>query len=332
MNLMLRLLEGIAYHADEGGGAGAGGASATSAAPASAAPAPAPSSAPAEGGGSQQQTDVEGFPDIPDGDLDEANDTFVGAAPTVLDGGSQGAGSAPAPVQAAAPTPAPAAAVQPAPAQPEAQPAPTQAVQSDAEELTPEQLYSGLEQHGEAFIDKWAQELFTLTPEEADALTTNPEQVLPRMMAKTLLQAARMIPHQMMQFVPGIVRQQTEKVAASSAAANAFYKAWPGIDQKHEAQVTGIAKAYMAANKSATREQAIAAIGTIACQLLGIDPATARAQTNGAAATAAPASAAAPAAVQAFVPAGAAVQGAPAGAGASGNEDPWSGFDLPNAD
>lgn len=248
----------------------------------------------------------------------------------------------PTPAPAAAPAPTPAPATAPVQAQPQA-PAPVQQPQQPqgqvpaytAEELqamTPEKFRDELAANRQVLENYYADSLFALSAEESEQLQVNPEKVLPRLMAKLFFEVSAMIPHQLQQFGPRMVQMQIDTTRRHQENENAFFAYWPGMPRDKSAQIVGALNAFKNANPHSTKEQVIQYGGTLACQMLGLDPMAIRNARPIAAA--APASNgnghAAPAAMQPFRPAGSQVAQIPATQqqpnGGAVDDNPWAGL------
>lgn len=178
----------------------------------------------------------------------------------------------------------PPAAAQPPAASPVAQPAtvpaqpPVQPVTPPAPVETPEQK-AAREQAERTAAEAEEKKLFdglvqyyNLPEELAAQLPTEPEKVLPVLAAKVHQAVARSVHQLMLQYeqrMPQMLNQIQKVQESESADRKAFYDAWPALVQ-YEKQVLQAGALYRQLNPSATREQAIAAIGRIVSESLGI--------------------------------------------------------------
>lgn len=195
-----------------------------------------------------------------DGSYDEFNDDEV-----VLTGGD--AGTEPAtPSPAAAPAAAPAPAAQPPAASPsEPQPAPAPAAPAPTSQASQgdvlNETVDGLKANS-AEMATWAsQNLFKLSDADAQALATNAEEVIPRLMGQVYSQALLAAGNLMRNLIPQTIdsrfAQVTERRAKATEATDAFYKAHSDLNKEtHGEVVAQWAKAFRAANPQATRQQA----------------------------------------------------------------------------
>lgn len=166
-----------------------------------------------------------------------------------------------APIEpAAAPVPAPTPPVQPTPAAPPPVPS-----------LTVEQLAELRKKARERL-----QEEYKLTPELATALATEPEVVMPQIMADLHLKVQSQILDNLQQALPTLFNALSSSQEAERAAKEAFFGKWPGLRQ-YEGQVLAMGEMFRKANKDATPDVAVERIGQMTAIALGLDPAVARA-------------------------------------------------------
>jgi len=201
-----------------------------------------------------------------------------------------------------------------------------QAGQASNNAITLDNIGAAVEQSRDALIDHWAQNYFTLTQEESDALATQPEAVLPRLIARGLYYALSAVPAQIKQFVPGLVNATISANAQHQSSANEFYASWPGL-KGHESATVQALQMIVARKPNVTRSEAIRQAGSVVCALLGLDPAVVGSKgTNGGG------RAARVVAQQPFVPAGASggVRPMPNGGGPPPASGDWfDAMDLP---
>src|SRR5215472_1119028 len=276
-------------------GDGSGPGAASGGAPAGA---PAPSSPP--GGGGSAPTQIARIPDSPDDpapqhdalDGMENSDFDLVEVPveTEVQAGEPGT---PAPGQPAPPAQQPAAQPQ-QPAQPQQTTPQAQAPAPGA----PQAPRMGLDQAIEGFrtshkeLSNWAsQNLFALSQEEQTALETDAVTVIPQLMGKVYSQALQAMTHLIRNFVPEMVNQGVNATNARNSKAqealNEFYTANPHLSaDKHGALVDKWARAFRAANPTASRADAIKFVGNAVSSELGIHAAPGAA--NGAARRVAP--------------------------------------------
>lgn len=265
-------------NADGTGSSAPAGASGSSA-PASGEPSGTPSSDGSTSGGSSSSS-VE--PAAPDGlsasdpfsgmdDDFDAIDLEAGTDPSLIDPAITAAPPAPV-VPAAAPAP-----VATPPADPQVAAAPPASGNDPASSRSPlEQAMDGFKTH-EKELAVWAgQNLFKLPPEDAEALTTNAEEVIPRLMGQVYQQAMVAAANLIRNFVPQMIDSRVETTtgakAKASEALNEFYSANTHIDKKHQPVVDKYAKLFRAANPQATRQDAIRAVGIMVSAELGLSP------------------------------------------------------------
>lgn len=156
--------------------------------------------------------------------------------------------------------PAPAAVEPPAPAVVQAPPVPvastTPVPQVDFADLR-RQYVSQLESQ------------YAIPAEQATQLLTEPEVVLPKLAAQVHAAVVEQVMAQFQHMLPAEVVKITEGQIRESEAKSAFYLAWPEL-APYEEQVIAAGKMFRQINPTATKEQAIQAIGQLAMQALGL--------------------------------------------------------------
>lgn len=110
---------------------------------------------------------------------------------------------------------------------------------------------------------------YSLSKEDAEALISEPETVLPRLMSNIYLDVYDNIMRSMQVFLPQMVQQVNMSTSSQQRDESDFYSAWPRLaDRKNE--VSQIGQMYRRMNPTATKEQFIRDVGlhaSIALQL-----------------------------------------------------------------
>jgi hypothetical protein len=125
-------------------------------------------------------------------------------------------------------------------------------------------------------LASWAgANLFKISPEDADLLTTNAEEVIPRLMGQVYTQALAAAGNLIRNFVPQMIAQGVESTTSGKARAaealNEFYTAHPHLSAKdHQPVVDKWVKVFRAANPRASRAEAIKFVGHAVSVELGI--------------------------------------------------------------
>lgn len=149
----------------------------------------------------------------------------------------------------------------------------------------------------------------------AARLTTEPEQVLPFLAAKVHQHIMEQVRAEMSQGLPVQIHQVMERTRRNNEARDAFYKAWPTLNEKdHGEKVMMVGALFRQLNPNAKPDEAIERIGKVVHEALGI----ALPAAGGTAPAAAPATQAAASAP--FKPAGGGGAKVGAAAAPSGNE------------
>lgn len=126
------------------------------------------------------------------------------------------------------------------------------------------------------------QQAYALSADDATALLTQPEAVLPKLAVAVHTNVMREMQanmHQMMQAIPAMLQVEASRVQAEESAKSDFYGVWPGLKANHDIVVRN-ANMVRAANPSATREQVIEMAGMLTAAALGVDPGTLRGQAT----------------------------------------------------
>lgn len=261
------------FHFDEAGTGGAtpapvGGTPAATTAPSST-PAPSAAPSPPAGGGSPSSPPEPGSASGSDpfGGLDtdfDGDDVIVLEAAPPTDGGA----APPAGTDPAAPA-ATAAPVATAPVPPVVAPAavaPVAAADGTSPASTGDPLNDAIDgfiKHGKELATHAGQTIFKLSDEDAAALATNAEEVIPRLMGQVYTQSIAAAGNLMRNFIPQMIEQAVGQINSrtekSREAIDEFYTANPDLNVKdHSETVKAWAKQFRQANPKATRADAIA--------------------------------------------------------------------------
>lgn len=184
----------------------------------------------------------------------------------------------PSPTQPTAPTATPPVspqtppAVSPAPAPattPVANPTPTAPVPGPS---SPEPVSTppetGLDEAREKFVTDLSGQ-FQLSADDADKLITNPNEVLPKMAARVVATAYEAIMRTLGAQLPMMLETYQAGTRLKNEVETEFFSAWPAL-KEHGSVVENIGRAYRAGNPSATKDEAIRAIGAMAMVSLGL--------------------------------------------------------------
>jgi hypothetical protein len=186
---------------------------------------------------------------------------------------SQPQGTPPTPPAAATPE-QPAPVTQPtavAPSTPE-QPTPASAAAPEPAPATSPDEPVTLEKHRAEFLPK-LQELYKLSPEEAEELRVEPEKALPKLAATLHYEVLTSAYNSVLSVLPNLVGQYLEQQKAITAHEERFYNRWGALkDPKYLGTVVSSVKAYRAANPKASQEEVIERAGLMAMLTLGLNP------------------------------------------------------------
>jgi hypothetical protein len=175
-----------------------------------------------------------------------------------------------APVQADEEPPTPAAA-EPEP-EPEVEeeekasepPAAKSQEQQQAPAWTPEQIAEAEKKFDEQLISH-----FSVSEEDALALQTEPEKVLPKMAARLYKETVAAVMQQVHLQIPAMLESYTQASTREMQAQQEFFTAWPEL-REHSQQVLQIGMMYRQVNPNASPQEAIQRIGEMAMVALGL--------------------------------------------------------------
>jgi hypothetical protein len=184
-----------------------------------------------------------------------------GQAPAGVDPNAQPQGvvpSVPAAPVAAVPPVAP---VQPT-AQPQTQPAATpQAPVGNPSDVFAH-LHSQIEQRKGEIVGAVASQTYQLTQQELEGIQTEPEKVLPTLMARVHLNAVQGVLRHVAQQLPTAVGAMIQAHENHRRLEDKFYGAWPQLDRTaHDGTVRQMAAMYRAMNPNASLEDMIQTVG-----------------------------------------------------------------------
>lgn len=211
--------------------------------------------------------DEEGV-DLP-GDQEPAAPAAVPAAPPAPAAATPAPAVAPAPVAPSSPEPGKPAEPAPAPVTPTPVQAP-QPPEPATPALTTEQL---AELHKQARTR--LEEAYKLPADIAAQMETEPEVVMPRLMADVHLRVQAQILDQLQQALPHLFNTLSSVQVRENAAKEQFFAEWPGL-RPYEQQVLQTGAFFRAANKDADAVTAVERIGQLTAVSLGLDPGTVR--------------------------------------------------------
>lgn len=115
------------------------------------------------------------------------------------------------------------------------------------------------------------EQLYALSEDDAHAMITEPEKVLPKLLAKMHLQATQSVLNSMQTVVPQIVSTTSNAAKAETEARQAFFSVNDDLAKpEYEPAVLQIAAMYRQINPTAPRAEAIQKIGELARVSLGL--------------------------------------------------------------
>lgn len=113
---------------------------------------------------------------------------------------------------------------------------------------------------------------YSLSEEQADQLSTNPNKVLPQMVGELYADIYDAVVSTMRTQIPGMIQQFSTYREQVSEGENAFFTRWPELKKKPEysQDVQTIAATYRQLNPHVSREQFIEEVGAMAMWKLGL--------------------------------------------------------------
>lgn len=137
-------------------------------------------------------------------------------------------------------------------------------------QLTPEQLAEQQRQWQAYQSQQTAQleQYYAMNEEDALALATEPEKVLPKLAARLHMQVMQNVQQQLAQTVPNVLKNVQESTARESQAKEQFFGKWPEL-RGNEAQVLQAGLMYRQMNPTASPQEAIEGIGRIVMAATG---------------------------------------------------------------
>lgn len=154
---------------------------------------------------------------------------------------------------------------------PPVQPKQTPAVEEPIVVATPEQTqerYVTWRKETEELLTK---QHYALKPEQIDELDQNPGEFISRMMSKVYLDAVTAVTTQVVQSLPGMVRQINEQAVGSDANEGQFFERWPKL-KEHKDTVLRFGAVYRQLNPSTSMDDFINEVGAQAMVALRIPP------------------------------------------------------------
>lgn len=146
------------------------------------------------------------------------------------------------------------------------EPEPEEEAEETSEPLTSEQIEEARNQ----YIDQMAEQ-FAVSDEEADMLRTEPEKVIPKMMARAMTQALEQSVQIMRNNLPQLVGTQLTQQSKAQEIESKFFGKYPELKDKKAIKVAeGAAKAYRQANPDATLEEVMDSVAFMTWKRLGL--------------------------------------------------------------
>ena len=142
-------------------------------------------------------------------------------------------------------------------------------------ELTPEQKAQNETNYKEwrASMETQLEERYQFSEDEAAALQTEPERVLPKMAAKLFLDVQEAAVQSVLRFLPQAVTSVQQSSARDTAASQAFLSVNTDLaDPKYASDIMEQARAFRARNPKASPQEAITKIGKMVRALHDLPP------------------------------------------------------------
>lgn len=187
----------------------------------------------------------------------------------------------------------------------------TPAVQQTGDQpVTTEDAFGALERAIEAqrpqMLELVAKNLYPLSEEDLTAVNTEPEKILPQLMARVHVNAVQGVLRHIAQQMPVVFNGLYEARERNRTMEDSFYRAWPQLDKaKHQQQIVQVGRVWRQMNPGGSTEDFVKQVGAQVVFLNGLHqqqpPASGQRPVTGT-----------PARAPAFQPAGAAQTGGPA--------------------
>jgi hypothetical protein len=110
---------------------------------------------------------------------------------------------------------------------------------------------------------------YTFSEDEAVALQTEPEKVLPKLAAKLQMDVMDMVLRQVAQQVPLYVQEFSQHSQRETQAQTEFFSTWPEL-RGYDAQILQMGAAFRQLNPKASAKEAIDRIGKMTMDALGL--------------------------------------------------------------
>ena len=120
------------------------------------------------------------------------------------------------------------------------------------------------------------QEAYSLTADDATALLTQPEAVLPKLAAQVHMNVMREMQTQMQQLaqaMPALMQAEADRIQREESAKSEMYGTWPGLREHHSVVVKN-ANMIRQSNPQISKQQLIEMTGMMTAVALGLDPQT----------------------------------------------------------
>lgn len=164
---------------------------------------------------------------------------------------------------------------------PEAQPETPTPEAAEVPQLTPEQQ-AELTRQWQEYQAKQQQELenfYAIDEESALALATEPEKVLPKLAAQLHMSVMQQVQAQIVQQMPQLLTGVQDRNVRETKAKDEFFSAWPELKGK-EQEVLQMGVMFRQLNPKATPQEAVARIGEMTMNALGLKRAASPAQNT----------------------------------------------------
>lgn len=136
---------------------------------------------------------------------------------------------------------------------------------------TPDQIAEEYQAHRQSKIEELAAKTFTLDQSTIEALQTEPEKVIPVLMAQATMAAMEATTVAFANMLPEAILRVTKQQRDYEQNETDFYAAWPALkDPKFEATLSQTGALYRQLNPRASKEEFIKAVGATVMASLGL--------------------------------------------------------------
>ena len=138
-------------------------------------------------------------------------------------------------------------------------------------ELSQEEIQQRYQAWREQVLDRVAQEQYQLTEEEIEAISTQPEEAIPRLLSRVYLDAVQGAMQAIMMQMPQLVQNTLQQKTQAEQAEEQFFSKWGKLrDEKYYDDIRRVAQAYRATDPNLPTERLMDLVGVQVSLLHGL--------------------------------------------------------------